>query len=168
MTDNNEFGNTTTHYNMTDNNEFGNTTTYYNMTDNFNFITKTIELVILSYNMHGFHQGFSTVLELIKSNVPDIFMLQEHWRTPDNMLEFDQVFPDYIYTKMILSYSVLNLLLYNVHTETGHRFAGLTVPYRAGLTVPYRAGLTVPYQAGLTVPYRAGLTVPYRAGLTVP
>ena len=45
--------------------------------------------------MHGFTQGFYTVLELIKSNAPDIFMLKEHWLTPDNMLKFDQTFHDY-------------------------------------------------------------------------
>ena len=45
--------------------------------------------------MHGFYQGFSVVDELIKTKSPDIFLLQEHWLTPDNLCVFDKYFPDF-------------------------------------------------------------------------
>jgi predicted metal-binding membrane protein len=34
----------------------------------------------VSYNMHGFNQGFSTIRDLcLKQVKPDLFLLQEHW-----------------------------------------------------------------------------------------
>jgi len=35
-------------------------------------------LNVISFNMHGFYQGFSVIDQLIKSYAPDIFLLQEH------------------------------------------------------------------------------------------
>ena len=35
------------------------------------------EISLVSYNMHGFNQGFQTVRDLICDCKPDIFMLQE-------------------------------------------------------------------------------------------
>jgi hypothetical protein len=52
-------------------------------------------LTVISYNMHGFNQGFSTVTDLIASHAPDIFLLQEHWLTPDNLNKFDKLFTQY-------------------------------------------------------------------------
>ena len=52
-------------------------------------------LKLVSYNMHGFYQGFSVVDELIKSSSPDILLLQEHWLTPDNLYVLDKYFANY-------------------------------------------------------------------------
>jgi len=52
-------------------------------------------LNVVSYNMHGFNQGFTTIRDLCLSNKPDIFIVQEHWLTPDNISRFDKIFPDY-------------------------------------------------------------------------
>ena len=52
-------------------------------------------LSVISYNMHGFNQGFSTVRDLCLSDNPDVFLLQEHWLLPCNLSKFDQIFPDY-------------------------------------------------------------------------
>ena len=82
------------YYENVEKSDFGKTTLNYKVTDNSNFTAKTSELVIISCNMHGFNQELSTILELIKSNASDIFILEEHWLTPDNMLKFDHVFPD--------------------------------------------------------------------------
>ena len=45
--------------------------------------------------MHGFFQGFPVVDHLIKSDAPDIFLLQEHWLTPTTIDNFDKFFPDF-------------------------------------------------------------------------
>ena len=50
-------------------------------------------LTLMSYNLHGLNQGCSTVADL--KDCVDIFMLQEHWQTPDNMSNFGRLFPDY-------------------------------------------------------------------------
>ena len=52
-------------------------------------------ITIVTYNMHGFNQGFSTIRDLINSHAPDLFMLQEHWLTPANLCKFNEMFPDY-------------------------------------------------------------------------
>lgn len=54
-----------------------------------------LHLSILSFNMHGFYQGFSVIEHLIKSDAPDILLLQEHWLTPANMDIFGKYFPDF-------------------------------------------------------------------------
>ena len=51
--------------------------------------TVTSNVSIVSYNMHGYNQGITTVRDLIDSLSPDIFLLQEHWLTPANMSKFD-------------------------------------------------------------------------------
>ena len=53
------------------------------------------ELCIVSFNMHGYNQGVITVRDLIVSNSPDVFMLQEHWLTPVNLVKFNSDFPEY-------------------------------------------------------------------------
>ena len=45
--------------------------------------------------MHGFNQGYSLVRDLCLSEKPDIYLLQEHWTTPDNFTKFDNMFPGY-------------------------------------------------------------------------
>jgi len=50
-------------------------------------------LSLMSYNLHGLNQGYSTVRDFIDQ--VDIFHLQEHWQTPANMCRFSQLFPDY-------------------------------------------------------------------------
>jgi len=46
--------------------------------------------------MHGFNQGFAAIKELIELSSPDIFMLQEHWLTPANIVKFNEMFPTYL------------------------------------------------------------------------
>ena len=53
------------------------------------------ELLLLSYNMHGYNQGQILVSDLICSLSPDIIMLQEHWLTPHNLTKFEKDFPGY-------------------------------------------------------------------------
>ena len=55
----------------------------------------TLTLTLISYNMHGFYQGFPVVDDLIKTKSPDVFLLQEHWLTPANLYLFDNSFVDY-------------------------------------------------------------------------
>jgi len=52
-------------------------------------------LNIVTYNMHGFNQGISTIKDLTELSSPDIFMLQEHWLTPANLCKFNEMFPAY-------------------------------------------------------------------------
>lgn len=53
------------------------------------------DVCIVSYNMHGFNQGISAMIDLIDSVSPDIFLVQEHWLTPDNLGKFNDYLPDY-------------------------------------------------------------------------
>ena len=50
-------------------------------------------LTLMSYNLHGLNQGCSNVRDF--RDYVDIFLLQEHWQTPDNMSRFGHLFPDY-------------------------------------------------------------------------
>ena len=52
-------------------------------------------LIIVSYNMHGYNQGVVTLKDLIANKNPDVMLLQEHWLTPDNLKRFMQDFGDY-------------------------------------------------------------------------
>ena len=54
-----------------------------------------VELKVISYNLHGFHQGCSVIEDLIAEDKPDIFLLQEHWLTPANLSNFDKRFNGY-------------------------------------------------------------------------
>jgi len=53
-------------------------------------------LRIVSFNMRGFQQGCPVIDDLVADNKPDIFLLQEHWLTPANLVNFDNRFTDYI------------------------------------------------------------------------
>ena len=58
--------------------------------------TDLTELKLVSFNMHGFHQGCPTIEDLIVNEKPDIFLLQEHWLTPANLCCFENWFTDYV------------------------------------------------------------------------
>ena len=51
-------------------------------------------LTFVSFNMHGYNQGFCTVLDLINSPSSDVIFLQEHWLTPDKLIKLKD-FPGY-------------------------------------------------------------------------
>ena len=53
------------------------------------------QLSLLSFNMHGYNQGITTVSDLVDSRSPDLIMLQEHWLTPANLARFDTDFQQY-------------------------------------------------------------------------
>ena len=53
------------------------------------------QLKIVSYNMHGFNQGFSAVDELIHKIDPDVVLCQEHWLTPANLHKFNDHYGSY-------------------------------------------------------------------------
>ena len=58
--------------------------------------TDAHDLVIISYNMHGFNQGVELVKHwcLIKSF--DVLIVQEHWLSPATLYRFNDVIgPDY-------------------------------------------------------------------------
>ncbi len=67
------------------------------MASNCNNIKPSVyrALTSVTYNMHGFNQGVSTIKDLIDSHKVDIFMIQEHWLTPDKLCKFKEIFPDY-------------------------------------------------------------------------
>jgi len=52
-------------------------------------------LSVVSYNMHGYNQGFSTVRDLCQRDKPSVFFIQEHWQLPTGLVKFEQHFPDY-------------------------------------------------------------------------
>ena len=57
--------------------------------------TRSIDIRLLSFNMHGFYQGLPVLEDLINTENPVIILLQEHWLTPDNLIKFQQHFVDY-------------------------------------------------------------------------
>jgi len=52
-------------------------------------------LNLVTYNMHGFSQGYLMIRDLINDVSPDIFFIQEHWLTPANMSKLQFMFSDY-------------------------------------------------------------------------
>ena len=59
-------------------------------------IVNTKFLQVLSFNLHGFNQGSSTVRDLLLTNTPYIFCLHEHWLTPGNLNKLDNLSDNYI------------------------------------------------------------------------
>ena len=59
-------------------------------------IVNTTFIQVLSFNLHGFNQGFFTVRDLLLTKTPHTFCLQELWLTPDNMNKLDNVCDNYI------------------------------------------------------------------------
>ena len=45
--------------------------------------------------MRGFQKGCPVIEDLVADSKPDIFLLQEHWLTPANMVNFDTRFTDH-------------------------------------------------------------------------
>jgi len=66
--------------------------------------------IIVSFNMRGFQQGCPVIEDTVADNKPDIFLLQEHWLTPANIVDFDTRFTDYFST----GYSAMSR-----HVESG-------------------------------------------------
>jgi len=64
-----------------------------NAAANCNFVESSLS--VISYNMHGYNQGLSLLLDMISSYTPDLLFLQEHWLTPHNMIKFNNDFPDF-------------------------------------------------------------------------
>jgi exonuclease III len=52
-------------------------------------------LIVVSYNLHGFNQGFPGIRDMISDLSPDVFMIQEHWLTPDNLHKLSDISNDY-------------------------------------------------------------------------
>jgi len=55
-------------------------------------VNNEVSLKIVSYNMHGFHQGYAALEDLNKTYYPDVILLQEHWLAPSNLYKFDNYF----------------------------------------------------------------------------
>ena len=53
-------------------------------------------LAVISYNMHGYNQGFQTIRDFICDIKPDLFLLQEHWLTTNKLSKFNDDFPEYL------------------------------------------------------------------------
>jgi len=53
------------------------------------------DIQIISYNLHGYNQGFHVVRDLACRDDISIFLLQEHWLTPSNLVKFEENFPKY-------------------------------------------------------------------------
>jgi len=58
-------------------------------------VNSCFDVKLVSFNMHGFYQGLTVIEDLIKTENPDIILLQEHWLTPDNLIKFEHHFSDY-------------------------------------------------------------------------
>ena len=53
------------------------------------------DLQLISYNMHGFTQGYPVLEDLVTNCRLDMLLLQEHWLTPANLSKFDDCFTDF-------------------------------------------------------------------------
>jgi len=62
--------------------------------------SNSIDVKIVSFNMHGFYQGFTVVEDLINREFPDVIALQEQWLTPDNLSKIEQHFNWFSYSAM--------------------------------------------------------------------
>ena len=63
--------------------------------DNSGSNSSNIAVSMISFNMHGFHQGRPVLDDIIPCYNPDIILLQEHWLTPVNLCKFDDHFVEY-------------------------------------------------------------------------
>jgi exonuclease III len=63
-------------------------------------------LIVVSYNLHGLNQGKVVLNDLVASISPDIFMVQEHWLTMDNLYKLNEISPNYT----VFSSSAMNKL----------------------------------------------------------
>lgn len=59
-------------------------------------VTKTeTDLLVVSYNMHGYNQGMIALKDLIQVKQPHVILLQETWLTPTNLDKFGRDFSEY-------------------------------------------------------------------------
>lgn len=54
------------------------------------------ELSMLTYNLHGFNQGESFLIDACASLQYDIIFMQEHWLGTDNMYKLSSISKDYV------------------------------------------------------------------------
>jgi len=52
-------------------------------------------LTVISYNLHGLNQGRPGIRDLMNTVAPDVFLIQEHWLTPNNLNKLNDVSDDY-------------------------------------------------------------------------
>ena len=50
---------------------------------------------VITYNMYGYNQGVNSIFDIIDTLNPDIFLLQEYWLTPANLVKFNVDFKMY-------------------------------------------------------------------------
>jgi hypothetical protein len=50
---------------------------------------------VISYNVHGLNQGIPGIEHLIDLIMPDVFLIQEHWLTTDNLFKLNNISNDY-------------------------------------------------------------------------
>ena len=53
------------------------------------------KLSVVSYNVHGLNQGAPGIKHMIDLFTPDIFLIQEHWLTTDNLTKLHCLSDDY-------------------------------------------------------------------------
>ena len=76
-------------------------------------------LTMVSYNLHGFNQGYVGINELISRHNVDIMLIQEHWLTPENLCKLS-CFTEYCFFGIsAMSNAVSGGILY------GRPFGGL-------------------------------------------
>ena len=46
----------------------------------------------ISFNLHCYNQGTTTIRELATTHFPDVFLVQEHWLTPANMVQLESFY----------------------------------------------------------------------------
>jgi len=59
-------------------------------------VGETHRCVVVSYNLHGYNQGFYGIKDLVNVSSPDVIMVQEHWLYPSNLFKLDEVASGYI------------------------------------------------------------------------
>ena len=52
--------------------------------------------VVVSYNLHGFNQGYPGIRDLINTLSPEVIMLQEHWLYPSKLSKLNSIASDYV------------------------------------------------------------------------
>ena len=79
------------------------------------------QLKIASFNMRGYNQGHSAILELIENNSPDIILIQEHWLTPANLYKLDAFDGYFAFGSSAMGHLVETGILY------GRPFGGVAI-----------------------------------------
>ena len=59
------------------------------------------KLSVVSYNIHGLNQGAPGIKQMIDLFTPDIFLIQEHWLTTDNLTKLHCLSDDYFAYRFI-------------------------------------------------------------------